>query len=43
MLKQGEKVFLDDMTLEELCSSLNVSIRIVYDAEDIVNGALGKA
>jgi len=43
MLKQGEKVFLDDMTLQELCSSLNVSIRIVYDAEDIVNGALGKA
>ena len=43
MLKQGEEVFLDDMTLKELCSSLNVSIRIVYDAEDIVNGALGKA
>jgi len=41
MLKQGEKIFLDDMTLQELCSSLNVSVRIVYDAEDIVNGALG--
>ena len=43
MLRQGEKIFLDDMTLQELCSSLNVSIRIVHDAEDIVNGALGKA
>jgi len=43
MLKQGEKIFLDDMTLEELCSSLNVSIRIVYDAQDIVNRVLGKA
>ena len=43
MLKQGEKIFLDDMTLQDLSSSLNVSIRIVYDAEDIVNGALGKA
>ena len=43
MLKQGEKIFLDDMTLQELCSSLNVSIRIVHDAQDIVNKALGKA
>ena len=43
MLKQGEKIFLDDMTLEELCSSLNVSIRIVYDAQDIVIRVLGKA
>jgi len=43
MLKQGEKIFLDDMTLQELGSSLNVSVRIVYDAQDIVNGALGKA
>ena len=43
MLRQGEKIFLDDMTLQELCSSLNVSIRIVHDAQDIVNTALGKA
>ncbi len=43
MLRQDEKIFLDDMTLQELCSSLNVSIRIVHDAEDIVNGALGIA
>ncbi len=43
MLRQGEKIFLDDMTLQELSSSLNVSIRIVHDAQDIVNKALGKA
>ena len=43
MLRHGEKIFLDDMTLEELCLSLNVSIRIVHDAEDIVNKALGNA
>ncbi len=43
MLRQGEKIFLDDMTLQELSSSLNVSIRIVHDADDIVNKALYKA
>ena len=43
MLRQGEKIFLDDMTLQDLSSSLNVSIRIVHDAQDIVNKALGKA
>ncbi len=43
MLREGEKIFLDDMTLQELSSSLNVSIRIVHDAKDIVNKALGKA
>ncbi len=43
MLRQGEKIFLDDMTLQELSSSLNVSIRIVHDAQDIVSKALGKA
>ena len=43
MLRQGEKIFLDDMTLQELSLSLNVSIRIVHDAQDIVNKALGKA
>ena len=43
MLKEGEKIFLDDMTLKELCLSLNVPIRIVYDAQDIVNNVLGRA
>ena len=43
MLRQDKKIFLDDMTLQELSSSLNVSIRIVHDANDIVNKALFKA
>ena len=43
MLRQGEKILLDDMTLQELSSSLNVSIRVVHDAQDIVNKALYKA
>ena len=43
ILRQGEKIFLDDMTLQELSSSLNVSITIVHDADDIVNKALCKA
>ena len=43
MLRQGEKIFLDDMTLQELSSSLNVLVRIVHDAQDIVNKALAKA
>ncbi len=43
MLRQGEKIFLDDMTLQELALSLNVSVKIVHDAQDIVNKALGKA
>ena len=43
MLRQGEKIFLDDMTLQELSLSLNVCVRIVHDAQDIVNKALGKA
>ncbi len=43
MLRQGEKIFLDDMTLKELSLSLNVSVRIVHDAQDIVNKALSTA
>ncbi len=43
MLRQDEKIFLDDMTLQELSLSLNVYIRIVHDAQDITNKALGKA
>ena len=43
MLKEGKTIFLDDMTIQELTSSLNVSIRIVQDAEDIVAAALSPA
>ena len=41
MLRQGEPVFLDDMTLEALEAALPVSIRIVHGAADIVAAALG--
>ncbi len=36
MLREGESVFLDDMTLEKLSTLLHVPIRIVYEAADIV-------
>ena len=41
MLRQGQPVFLDDMTLEELRQRLPVPIRIVHGAADIVAAALG--
>jgi len=41
MLRQGELVFLDDMTLEHLQSRLSVPIRIVHGAAEIVASALG--
>ncbi len=40
VLKEGQPIFLDDMTLEELSKSLNVKVRIVHGAEDIVAAAL---
>ena len=43
MLREGQSIFLDDMTLQELTSSLNVSIQIVHDAADIVATALKPA
>ena len=42
MLRQGEPVFLDDMTLAELESRLPVPIRIVHGAADIVAAVLGQ-
>ena len=41
MLRQGEPVFLDDMTLEALAAQLPVPIRIVHGAADIVDAVLG--
>ncbi len=41
MLKQGETVFLDDMSTEELSELLDISIRVVRGAEEIVAAALG--
>ena len=43
MLRQGEPVFLDDMTLAELEQHLPVPIRIVHGAADIVAAVLGQA
>ena len=36
MLRQGQPVFLDDMTLEQVQAALPVPIRIVHGAADIV-------
>ena len=36
MFKQDQAVFLDDMTLEQLRNALDVPIRIVHGADDIV-------
>ena len=41
MLRQGQPVFLDDMTLEELQRQLPVPIRVVHGAADIVASVLG--
>ena len=41
MLRQGQPVFLDDMTLDELRGQLPVPIRIVHGAADIVASVLG--
>ena len=42
MLRQGDPVFLDDMTLAELEGKLSVPIRIVNGAADIVAAVLGQ-
>ena len=41
MLRQGQPVFLDDMTLEQVQAQLPVPIRIVHGAADIVAAVLG--
>ncbi len=41
MLKEGRPVFLDDMTLLELRNALEVPIRVVHGADDIVAAAIG--
>jgi putative radical SAM enzyme (TIGR03279 family) len=41
MLRQGEKVFLDDMSLEELASQLPVPIRLMTGADDLVAVCIG--
>jgi NifB/MoaA-like Fe-S oxidoreductase len=41
MLRQGDPVFLDDMTLDQVKERLSVPIRIVHGAAEIVASALG--
>ena len=41
MLRQGQPVFLDDMTLDQVQAQLPVPIRIVHGAADIVAAVLG--
>ena len=41
MLRQGEKVFLDDTSLEELASQLPVPIRLMTGADDLVAVCIG--
>ena len=41
MLRQGQPVFLDDMTLEALAAQLPVPIQIVHGAADVVDSVLG--
>ncbi|MEG3894439.1 MULTISPECIES: TIGR03279 family radical SAM protein [unclassified Microcoleus] len=43
MLKQGEPRFLDDMTLEQLASSLKTRILPVSGVEELILGAIGRA
>ena len=42
MLRQGQPVFLDDMTLEQVRQALPVPVRIVQGAADIVASVLGQ-
>lgn len=41
MLRQGEPVFLDDLTLEQCRQQLSVPIRQVADAQDLVRACVG--
>ncbi|MEG4013651.1 MULTISPECIES: TIGR03279 family radical SAM protein [unclassified Microcoleus] len=43
MLKQGEPRFLDDMTVEQLASSLKTRILPVSGVEELISGAIGLA
>ena len=41
MLRQGQPIFLDDMTLDQLRQAIPVPVRIVHGAADIVASVLG--
>jgi NifB/MoaA-like Fe-S oxidoreductase len=40
MMRQGQPVFLDDMTLETVQAQISVPIRVVHGAADIVASVL---
>ncbi len=40
MLKEGQALFLDDMSIEELGNALQIPIRVVHGADDIVAAAI---
>ena len=42
MLKQGEEILLDDMTIKEVSKVLDTPIKIVGGADDIVAAAIGE-
>tara|TARA_Y100001968_G_scaffold45599_1_gene35641 strand:+ start:18902 stop:20248 length:1347 start_codon:yes stop_codon:yes gene_type:complete len=41
MLKQDQPVFLDDMTISEVSDHLQIPIKVVYSAQEVVDTALG--
>jgi putative radical SAM enzyme (TIGR03279 family) len=41
MLRQGEPVFLDDLSLADLERQLSVPVRLLHGADDLVAGCLG--
>jgi NifB/MoaA-like Fe-S oxidoreductase len=41
MLRQGEPVFLDDLSLADLERQLPVPVRLLHGADDLVAGCLG--
>ncbi len=41
MLRQGQPIFLDDMSLDQLRQALPVPVRIVHGAADIVASVVG--
>ncbi len=40
MLKDGESIFLDDITIEEVKKNLKIPIKIIYGADDLVRQVL---
>jgi len=42
MLRQGEPVFLDDMTIEQLQAGLDVPVHVIGGADDLVAVCLGR-